>query len=40
MAREADCGPTRLPLLYPDGGARATLHGELRRLGLFDWLGH
>ena len=35
-----DCGPTRLPLLYPDAGARAALHRELRRLGLFDWLGH
>lgn len=35
-----DCGPTRLPLLYPDAGARAALHRELRQLGLFDWLGH
>ena len=35
-----DCGPTRLPLLYPDAGARAALHRELQRLGLFDWLGH
>jgi N-acetylneuraminate lyase len=35
-----DCGPTRLPLLNPDAGARAALHRELEQLGFFNWLGH
>jgi N-acetylneuraminate lyase len=34
-----DCGPTRLPLLYPDPASRAALHSALERLGFYHWLG-
>ena len=33
-----DCGPTRLPLLFPAAAARTALHAELEELGFFTWL--